>query len=167
MGVKPIVLYPGRVLKGLAGPVGSIGAAELAMAEDLVDTMNDAPGCIGLAAPQIGVPSRAFCLDLTRMKKPHPNHGLLVLFDPELLVAEGSDVKREGCASVPDFTCDIRRATRVVVRGTTPEGQPRVVEAEGFEARALQHELDHLDGKLILDRVVSARTDVFRRKSYR
>ena len=167
MPVRPIVLYPGRVLKGLAGPVGSIGDAERSLAQDLVDTMNDAPGCIGLAAPQIGVPLRAFCLDLTRMKKEHPNHGLVVLFDPELLFTEGSEVRREGCASVPDFTCDIRRATRVVLRGTTPEGEARVIEAEGFEARAFQHELDHLDGLLILDRVVSAKTDVFRRKRYR
>ena len=68
--------------------------------------------------------------------------------------------------SVPDFTCDVRRATEVVVRGTTPDGDARVVEAHGFEARALQHELDHLDGLLILDRVASARTDVFRRKRY-
>jgi len=166
VAVKPIVRYPGRVLKGVAGPAGSIGDRELALAEDLVDTMNHAPGCIGLAAPQIAVPLRAFCLDLTRMKKPHDNHGLVVLFDPELLFAEGSEVRREGCASVPDFTCDISRATRVVVRGTTPEGDSRVIEADGFEARALQHEVDHLDGLLILDRVVSPKTDVFRRKRY-
>jgi peptide deformylase len=167
VAVKPIVLYPGRVLKGRAEPVGSGGGSPLALAQDLVDTMNDAPGCIGLAAPQIGVPLRAFCLDLTRMRKPHDNHGLVVLFDPELLLTEGSEVRREGCASVPDFTCDIRRATRVVVRGTNPEGESRVIEANGFEARALQHEVDHLDGLLILDRVVSAKTDVFRRKRYR
>jgi hypothetical protein len=80
-------------------------------------------------------------------------------------VAEGSERKREGCMSVPDYTCDVRRAVSVVVRGTTPEGQIRVVEAEGFEARAFQHELDHLDGFLILDRV-AASSDVFARKRY-
>jgi peptide deformylase len=165
--VRTVVRYPARVLKGLAGPVGAIGAREQQLASDLVDTMYDSPGCVGLAAPQLGVPSRAFAMDVSVMRKPPPgNHGLVVLFDPELLLTDGSDLKREGCMSVPDYTCDVRRATSVVVRGTTPEGAPRVIEAEGFEARAVQHELDHLDGLLILDRVASARTDVFRRKRY-
>jgi peptide deformylase len=165
--VRPVVRYPARVLKGLTGPVGEIGDRERQLAADLVDTMYDAPGCVGLAAPQIGTPLRAFALDVSVMKKPPPgNHGLVVLFDPELLLAAGSDLKREGCMSVPDWTCDVRRATEVVVRGTTPDGQHRVIETSGFEARAFQHELDHLDGRLILDRVASAKTDVFRRKRY-
>jgi peptide deformylase len=113
---------------------------------------------------------RAFCLDVSEnaqvRKKGWPHHGLVVLFDPELLLSEGSEVRREGCMSVPDFTADVRRALRVVVRGTDEHGKERVIEAEGFEARAFQHELDHLDGKLILDRVASLRTDVFRRKTY-
>lgn len=164
MPVRRVVTYPARVLKGLAGPVGEIGPRERQLAQDLVDTMYDAPGCVGLAAPQLGVASRAFALDVSVMRKPPPgNHGLVVLFDPELVLATGSELAREGCMSVPDFTCDVRRATEVVVRGTTPEGEVRVVEAGGFEARAFQHELDHLDGLLVLDRV-AARADVFPRK---
>jgi peptide deformylase len=152
--VRTVVRYPARVLKGLAGPVGAIGDRERRLATDLVDTMYASPGCVGLAAPQLGVASRAFALDVSVMKRPpEGNHGLVVLFDPELLLAEGSDLRREGCMSVPDYTCDVRRATSVVVRGTTPAGTVRVVEAQGFEARAFQHELDHLDGLLILDRV--------------
>jgi peptide deformylase len=105
-------------------------------------------------------------LDVSVMKKPPPgNHGLVVLFDPELVLASGSDLKREGCMSVPEYTCDVRRATSVVVRGYTPDGGVRVIEAEGFEARAFQHELDHLDGLLVLDRV-AAKSDVFPRKRY-
>lgn len=166
MAVRPVVRYPARVLKGLCGPVGSIGPREQALAADLVDTMRDSPGCVGVAAPQIGVPSRAFAMDVSVMRKPPPdNHGLVVLFDPELLVAHGSTMAREGCLSVPDWTCDVRRAAEVVVRGTTPDGSSRVIEAAGFEARALQHELDHLDGLLVLDRV-AARSDVFARKRY-
>jgi len=162
--VKRVVTYPARVLKGLAGPVGEIGPRERQLAQDLVDTMYDSPGCVGLAAPQLGVASRAFALDVSVMRKPPPgNHGLVVLFDPELVLATGSELAREGCMSVPDFTCDVRRATEVVVRGTTPDGAVRVVEAGGFEARAFQHELDHLDGLLVLDRV-AARSDVFPRK---
>lgn len=164
MAVRPVVSYPARVLKGLAGPIGSLGDRERQLAEDLVDTMYDSPGCVGLAAPQIGVPLRAFALDVSVMRKPPDgNHGLVVLFDPELVLAGGSELAREGCMSVPDYTCDVRRATDVVVRGTSPDGTSRVVEATGFEARAFQHELDHLDGLLVLDRV-AARADVFPRK---
>lgn len=164
MAVRPVVAYPARILKGISGPVGSVGDRERRLATDLVDTMYDSPGCVGLAAPQLGVASRAFALDVSVMRKPPAgNHGLVVLFDAELVLATGSDLKREGCMSVPDYTCDVRRATNVVVRGTTPEGEVRVVEAEGFEARAFQHELDHLDGRLVLDRV-AGRSDVFARK---
>ncbi|MFT5221735.1 MAG: peptide deformylase [Glaciecola sp.] len=167
MGARTVVNYPARVLKGMTGPIGEIGDSERALAQDLVDTMYGAPGCVGLAAPQIGVPLRAFALDVSVMRKPPPgNHGLVVLFDPELMSSNGSELKREGCMSVPEFTCDVRRATQVVLRGRTPEGQLRVIEAEGFEARAIQHELDHLDGLLILDRVASRHTDVFARKRY-
>lgn len=166
MAVRSIVNYPNRILKGIAGPVGAVGDRERQLAVDLVDTMYGSPGCVGLAAPQLGIASRAFALDVSVMKKPPADHhGLVVLFDPELIIAGGSDRKREGCMSVPDYTCDVRRATSVVVRGTTPRGLVRVVEAEGFEARAFQHELDHLDGLLVLDRV-AAKSDVFARKRY-
>ena len=114
----------------------------------------------------MGVPRRAFCVDVSSHPKGTPNHGLVLLFDPELLLSEGSEVRREGCMSVPDFTANVRRALRIVVSGIDAEGHERVYEAEGFEARAFQHELDHLDGLLILDRVASLSTDVFRRKVY-
>jgi peptide deformylase len=167
MPERPVVAVPNPVLKQAAKPVGG---ADAGLAADLVDTMRVSPGCVGLAAPQIAVSLRAFCLDVSGnrqvRKKGLPHHGLVVLFDPELLLSEASEVRREGCMSVPDFTADVRRALRVVVRGTDELGRERVIEAEGFEARAFQHELDHLDGKLILDRVASLRTDVFRRQTY-
>ena len=143
-----------------------VGGADDTLARDLLDTMRVSPGCVGLAAPQIGVSRRAFSLDVSVHPKGKPNHGEFVLFDPELLFTEGSEVRREGCLSVPDYTADVRRALRVVVRGIDATGHERVIDASGFEARALQHELDHLDGRLILDRVASVRTDVFRRKTY-
>lgn len=164
MPERDVVTVPHPVLKARAVPSGE---PDPALAADLVDTMVVSPGCVGLAAPQLGVSRRAFCLDVSRHPKAKDaNHGLIVLFDPELLLSEGGEVAREGCMSVPDFTADVRRALGVVVRGTDPDGAERVIEAEGFEARALQHELDHLEGLLILDRVASARTDVFRRKVY-
>lgn len=163
MPERPVVVIPNALLKQSCAPVGGVDAD---LATDLLDTMRVAPGCVGLAAPQIGVPRRAFSLDVSLHPKGSPNHGEFVLFDPELLLSEGSELRREGCLSVPDYTADVRRAVRVVVRGTDAAGAERVITAEGFEARALQHELDHLDGRLILDRVASVRTDVFRRKTY-
>ena len=163
MPERPVVAIPNPVLKRAADVCG---APDPDLGRDLVDTMRVSPGCVGLAAPQIGVSKRAFCLDLTGHPKVPEPHGLVVLFDPELIVAEGSEVGREGCMSVPDFTANVRRALRVVVRGMDQDGNERFYEAEGFEARAFQHELDHLDGKLILDRVASLKTDVFRRKTY-
>ena len=155
--------YPDRILKQVA-PASAQPDAQLAV--DLVDTMRASPGCIGLAAPQIGVASRAFVIDLSLLRRPVANHGLVLLFEPEVLVAEGVEVKREGCMSVPDFTCDVRRAATVVVRGRDQTGAVCVLETAGFEARAVQHELDHLDGLLILDRVASVRTDIHSRRRY-
>lgn len=166
MAVRPVLRYPHPTLKVPAATVGSPGEEHRALAEDLVETMRAGPATVGLAAPQIGESVRAFCLDVSGHPKGAGSHGLLVLFDPELLEAEGRETMREGCLSVPDLTANVRRAERVVVRGLDPEGRERVVRMEGFEARALQHELDHLEGTLILDRVDSA-ADLFPRKVYR
>ena len=163
MAVRSVVALPGAVLKRVAQPTGG---ADPQLATDLIDTMRVSPGCVGLAAPQIGVSRRAFCLDVSGHPKGDPNHGLVVMFDPEIVSADGSEVRREGCMSVPDFTANVRRALAVVVRGLDVDGHERSYEATGFEARAFQHEIDHLDGLLILDRVASLSTDVFRRKTY-
>jgi peptide deformylase len=119
---------------------------------------------VGIAANQIGVLQRCVVVDVTDHPKAESCHGLLVLFDPEVLLAEGAEVAREGCLSIPDLTANVRRATRVVVRGREPAGAERIVSADAFEARALLHEIDHLDGILFLDRVANLETDVFRRK---
>ena len=166
MAVRPVVALPDPVLKVATAPLGRIDDAARALAADLIDTMRASPACVGLAAPQIGVGMRAFVVDVSGHKKADSCHGEFVLFDPELLLAHGPEVAREGCMSVPDFTGDVARATRVVVRGFDLEGRDRVIQADAFEARAIQHELDHLDGLLFLDRVASHHA-VFRRKTYR
>jgi peptide deformylase len=166
MPVRPVVQLPETVLKRPADPVGVVDDAARALAVDLLDTMRASPHCVGLAAPQIGVSVRAFALDITGHRKARSCHGELVLFDPEVLLAHGPEVAREGCMSVPDLTGDVPRATRLVVRGLTPEGADRVLEVDAFEARAVQHEIDHLDGLLFLDRVTS-HDRVFKRKVYR
>jgi peptide deformylase len=163
MAERPVVEVPNPLLKRRCEPVGG---TDDALARDLLDTMRVSPGCVGLAAPQIGVPRRAFGLDVSIHPKGDPNHGELVLFDPELLFSQGSELRREGCLSVPDYTADVRRAMRVVVRGTDAEGRERVLDTHGFEARALQHELDNLAARHNLARVAGVPTDVFRRKTY-
>ncbi|MFL6272336.1 MAG: peptide deformylase [Actinomycetes bacterium] len=166
MAVRPVLRLPAPALKAVARPVGDAVAAA-AMAADLVDTMRAHDHCVGLAAPQIGVGLRAFCVDVTGHPKARSCAGLVVLLDPELVATGAPAVAREGCMSVPDLTGNVARPATAAVRGTTPEGATRLVEADAIEARALLHELDHLDGLLILDRVVSAPTDLFRRRRYR
>lgn len=167
MPVRPVVRLPEAVLKRVADPVGSIGPEERALAADLLDTMAASPSCVGVAAPQIGVSRRAFCVDVTGHRKADSCHGAFVFFDPVLILARHLELAREGCLSVPDLTGNVARATELVMSGVTPEGTTRVIEANAFEARALLHELDHLDGMLFIDRVGSLSTDVFRRKRYR
>ena len=167
MPVRPVVRLPEPVLKQVAEPVKGIGPDERALAADLLDTMFSSPSCVGVAAPQISVSLRAFSVDVTGHKKADSCHGPFVLFNPVLILARHLELAREGCLSVPDFTGNVARATEVVVRGLTPEGETRVIEANAFEARALLHELDHLDGMLFLDRVGSLSTDVFRRRRYK
>jgi peptide deformylase len=166
VAVRPVLALPDPVLKQVAAPIGRIDDEARALAVDLVDTMRASPACVGLAAPQIGVSKRAFAMDITGHKKAVSCHGEVVLFDPEILLAHGPDIAREGCMSIPDLTGDVPRATRIVVRGLDVEGRDRVIQADAFEARALQHEIDHLDGLLFLDRV-SSHHAVFRRKTYR
>ena len=166
MAVRPVLVLPDPFLQGRAEPVGRVDDAALALAADLVDTMRARPACVGLAAPQVGVGLRAFVIDVTGHRKARSCAGEMVLFDPVLVSASGPVVAREGCLSVPDLTGDVARASVVVVRGVGTDGAERILHADAFEARALLHELDHLDGFLFLDRVASAHS-VYRRKVYR
>ncbi len=166
MAVRPVLELPDPFLKRRSAAVGSVDAAALALAVDLVDTMRATVACVGLAAPQIGVNLRAFVVDVTGHRKAESCHGELVLFDPEVVTAHGPVVAREGCLSVPHLTGDVSRASSLVVRGLTVDGVDRVVEVDAFEARAVLHEIDHLDGLLFLDRV-SSHDALFRRKVYR
>lgn len=167
MAVQTVLRLPAPPLKVAAKPVGRVDEAARALARDLVDTMAAYDHCVGLAAPQIGIGLRAFAMDVSGHPKAGSCHGLVVLFDPEVLAAGPAAIAREGCMSLPDLTGNVPRPSRVVVRGMTPEGTVRVIDADALEARALLHELDHLDGLLFVDRVVSPRTDLFRRKHYR
>ena len=165
MGVREVLVHPDPRLKQVARRLEP-GEEELAerVAADLLDTMRAGPRCVGVAAPQIAELVRIVVIDCSEHPKATAHHGLLVLVNPAVVAASGSEIGREGCLSIPEITANVRRATAIVVEATDPAGAPLRIEAEGFEARALQHEIDHLDGVLILDRVASLDTDVFRRR---
>ncbi|RMF88372.1 MAG: peptide deformylase [Nitrospirae bacterium] len=167
MAVLPILTYPDPRLKRVAEPVTAFDADLHRFLADLRETMEAGPGGVGIAAPQVDRPLRICLVDCSRARKPCPNHGYLELINPEIVEWSGMEVGREGCMSIPDYTANVVRATEVVVQFQDREGAERVVRAEGFEARAIQHELDHLEGVLFIDRVVSKRRDVFPRKRYR
>ena len=154
---RAAVVAPSKVLSRPASPVDPADPDVLALARDLVAVMRTSAGCVGVAAPQVGEGVRLFVLDTTGHPRARSAAGLVVLANPELVEASRSRRAREGCLSVPHLTGDVKRAERVVVRGQVPPtGETRVVRADAFEARALGHELDHLDGLLFLDRVVGA-----------
>ncbi len=168
MAVRPVVRLPHPVLVAVSSATDLDDPALAELVTDLVDTMRVSPGCVGLAAPQIAVGLRVFAMDVTGHRKARSCAGLVVLADPEVISAIDPEVAREGCMSVPDLTGNVARATKVVVRGTDLlGGGVREVEADAIEARALLHEIDHLDGLVFLDRVRSARHDVFARKTYK
>ena len=166
MPVVPVLTLPHPVLTTPALPVGRVDDRARRIAEDLLDTMRASPACVGLAAPQIGVARRAFAVDVTGHRKARSCHGAFVLFDPEVVESHDPEVSREGCMSVPDLTGDVARAARLTVVGTGVDGDEVRLEVDAFEARAVQHELDHLNGLLFLDRVAGPHC-VFSRKVYR
>jgi peptide deformylase len=165
---REVLLFPHPALKRQARRLGAGGGEEAErVARDLLDTMAAHPGCVGLAAPQLGELVRLVVVDVSGHKKAATSNGLLVLVDPVVVVEEGAEVAREGCLSIPNLTANVRRATRIGVIAGTPAGERLELTSDGFEARCLLHEIDHLDGLLFLDRVDSLATDVFRRKRYR
>ena len=167
MAVRSILVYPDPILKQVAETVAEIDDTIVGVVQDLVDTMRDAGHSVGVAAPQIGVLQRILVVDVSKSKLGKDNHhGLLEMINPEVIERSGSRMMREGCMSVPDYTGNVTRAEHIVVEFTNRNGQLRVIEASGFEAVAIQHEMDHLDGLLFLDRVSSLKTDLYRRKSH-
>jgi peptide deformylase len=164
--VLEVVRAPHPVLATGGAEVDPADPAVIELAANLVATMRVSPGCVGLAAPQVGVAADLFALDVTGHPKTRTGHGTLVLCNARVLEATRKEKAREGCMSVPDLTGDVKRATRLVVSGVLPGTTEAVtVETDGFEARALQHEIDHCAGLLFLDRVAGAHA-VFPRKVY-
>jgi peptide deformylase len=168
MPSQPILRYPHPLLKKICHRVDTIDSTIHTLVNDLLDTMHAGPGSVGVAAPQIGVTLRVCVVDVSASRQGKDNnHGQLCLINPEIVIHKGAAVMREGCMSVPDYTGDVERATEITVRFRDTEGAERELTASGFEAVAIQHEMDHLDGVLFLDRIVCLKTGLFRRKNYR
>ncbi len=155
--LRGVVRAPEPVLSTPGAEVDPTDPGVVQLAADLVATMRVSPGCVGLAAPQVGVGARVFCVDVSEHPKTRTHHGTFVLCNAEVVESSRNEKAREGCMSVPDFTGDVKRASRLVVTGQLPGTGERVRFAtDAFEARALQHEMDHCAGFLFLDRVAGA-----------
>lgn len=162
-----ILTYPDVRLKQTSLAVEQFDTALRALIAQLEAARQAGPGAVGIAAPQVGHFLRIVIVDVSKTKRPVDNHGHLVLINPEITQWEGYAVGREGCLSVPDYTGNVIRAERIQLQAHDPQGERREYAMQGFEARAVQHEIDHLDGLLFLDRLVSKRNDLFRRKVYK
>jgi peptide deformylase len=164
--VREVVRAPAKVLAEPGTRLDPTDPGTVELCADLVATMRVSPGCVGLAAPQIGVSALALCVDASSHPKSRTSHGLIVLVNAEIVVASRNEKAREGCMSVPDLTGDVRRASRLTVTGRLPGTGERVeIDTDAFEARALQHEMDHCSGVLFLDRVAGAHA-LYSRKVY-
>ena len=162
MAVRSILLYPEPLLKQPSAPVSLTDPALPSLVQDLLDTLDTSPG-VALAAPQIGAAHKIIVVDVAR-KPGAQGHGLVVLINPHILHQEGPKVVREGCLSVPDYTGNVTRYEQAIVEGMTPDGRILILTTSGLEALAFQHEIDHLEGLLFLDRIASLSTDLFRRR---
>lgn len=158
--IRPLLRYGVDILHQPAAPVDAITPATDAIIADMIDTMYAAPG-IGLAAPQIGVALRIFVVDISIGRDPN---GLIVMINPEFVERDGTQIEEEGCLSVPGFNATVVRPQRAVVKGLGRQGQPIQVEGTGLLARAFQHEMDHLDGTLFIDRLRGIKRDLIVRK---
>ena len=159
-----VVVYPDRRLKSPTVPIRRIGPAAARLADDLAATAARYPRTVGLAAPQIGAMWRMVFVNCAGHKLVPEPRSPLILVNPMIVAHEGGEIGREGCLSLPEITANVRRPTRIEVSAVGIDGAALRLELDGFEARVVLHEIDHLDGVLILDRVASLATDVFTRK---
>lgn len=164
--VRTVVRAPDPVLSAVGEEVDPTRADVVALAADLVATMRVSPGCVGLAAPQVGVRAQVFAVDVSRHPKTRTQHGTFVLCNAQVVASSRNEKAREGCMSVPDLTGDVKRASRLTVAGQLPgTGEKVELDTDAFEARAVQHEIDHCSGLLFIDRVAGAHA-LYARKVY-
>jgi peptide deformylase len=160
MALLKIRKFPDESLKTVAEPIENIDGKLNSLIDSMAQTMYSAPG-VGLAAPQVGESKRIVVLDTDHDQ---PGKNLLKLINPRIVESEGKVVWEEGCLSVIDYSADVERAARVLVRAWTPDQEEIEIEADDLLAVALQHEIDHLDGKLFIDRISRIKRELYRRK---
>ena len=160
MAILHICTYPEEILRHPAEPVTEIDEEVVKLVEHMAETMYSAPG-IGLAATQVGVAKQVLVADIAARK---PESELIVLINPEIVAAEGEVIFEEGCLSVPDYQAEVKRHEKITVRGLNLKGEEVEIEAEGLLAIVLQHEIDHLNGKLFIDRLSKLKRDLYKRR---
>ncbi len=160
MAVLEIKKYPEEILKKKSLRVERVDGPLRGLIDDMIETMYAAPG-VGLAAPQVGVSKRLIVVDVSTREEKCP---LIVLINPEIVEADGFDDAEEGCLSVPEYTAVITRAESIKVKGLDRNGDPLEIVAVGLLARALQHEIDHLEGVLFIDRLSSIKREFFKKR---
>ena len=158
--LRPVARFGAAALQRPAQPVEVFDAALAQLIDDMIDTMYAAPG-VGLAAPQVGVPLRVCVIDLSVGKR---GGELLTLVNPEFVSRDGMQLEEEGCLSLPGFTATVPRPAEVTVLAADRHGESKMIQATGLLARALQHEMDHLEGRLFLDRLRGIQRDLIVRK---
>jgi len=161
MALLEIKKYPDQVLKRAAVPVKDINGELQTLIDDMIETMYTAPG-IGLAAPQVDVSKRLVVADVSlREEEDTP---LIILINPEVVHADGDIESEEGCLSLPGVVTSVKRAERVLIRGYDRKGNPIEIESEGLLSRVLQHEIDHLNGTLLIDRMSPIKREFYKKR---
>jgi peptide deformylase len=161
MAVLDILTYPNPILRRKSAPAKNVDKEIEQLLDNMVETMYAAPG-VGLAAPQVGVNIRVITVDVSPKEENSP--GLIELINPEIISAEGEQVGEEGCLSIPGFVSEVKRKAKVKVKGLNRYGEPVEIEGESLLARALQHEIDHLDGIFFIDRLSRLKRELLRKK---
>jgi len=160
MALLEIKKYPDAVLQQKTEPVSEYDAELQKLIDDMIETMYAAPG-VGLAANQVGVSMQLAVIDVSARDG---ESSLMVIINPEIVCLEGEEAYEEGCLSLPDYTTVVKRAMKVTVKGTNRHQEPLEIEAEGILARALQHEIDHLNGVLLIDRIGRIKKEFFKKR---
>ncbi len=161
-----ILLFPDEKLRLKSKKVERINYGIIRFAESLKDFLYSNKGCVGIAAPQVGHFEKIIIVDVTGHKKTTECHNLIIMLNPEIIESSGESINREGCLSVPDYTGNVERNYYVKIKYINLNGDEKILTTTGFEAVVLQHEIDHLDGILFIDRITNLKRDLFKRKVY-
>lgn len=171
MSILKVIEFPDPILKKVCNEVTVFDSNLESFIKDLTETMQSHNFCVGLAAPQVGNLQRIIAIDVSRARKPQLNNGLLVLINPVIVESSNFKIVREGCLSIPDFTANVKRAMKITVQYQEYDGRDAInrvstktLTTTDLEAHAIQHEMDHLDGILFLDKIANPAGDLFRRK---